>query len=256
VRTTLSPWFALCAASVACASGARAASFEVGERTAYEVSWLGLTAGRASITVGWPTERDGRQVWPLVCQGTSTGAASIFPVNDRFVSYWDPVAHRPQSADFFADENRQRRRERFTFDAVTHQATAMKQTQGRPPSSATFEMPDDATMDLASAAFSLREVPFAVGVEHALPVFTGVKIYTMKIKVEGKETLATRLGPLEVWRVSLNADFNGQLATRSRVTFFFTADARQLPVRAEADFTLGTVVLEVTEYAPGREGVP
>ncbi len=159
-------------------------------------------------------------------------------------------------AVLWADENRQRRRERFTFDAPGRQATTVKQLQGRAPATTTFELPEAATMDLASAAFALRELPLSDGFEHELPVFTGVKVYTMKIKVEGRETLATRLGPLEVWRVSMNADFNGQLATRSRVTLFFTADARQVPVRGEADFLLGTVVLEVTDYAPGREGVP
>ncbi len=82
---TFQPWLAA-AASVVLATAASASPFTVGEQTSYEVSWLGLTAGKASITVGWPVEQEGRQVWPLVCVGTSTGAASIFPVTDRFVS--------------------------------------------------------------------------------------------------------------------------------------------------------------------------
>jgi hypothetical protein len=35
------------------------------------------------------------------------------------------------------------------------------------------------------------------------------------------------------------------------MTVFYTADDKQLPVRAEAEFVLGKVVLEVVKYEPG-----
>jgi hypothetical protein len=53
----------------------------------------------------------------------------------------------------------------------------------------------------------------------------------------------------------MNGDFNGQLTTRSLITLFFTADDKQLPVRAEAEFLLGHVVLDATAYEPGLRWV-
>lgn len=37
------------------------------------------------------------------------------------------------------------------------------------------------------------------------------------------------------------------------MTVFYTADEKQLPVRAEAEFALGSVVLEAVRYEPGRQ---
>jgi hypothetical protein len=112
-------------------------------------------------------------------------------------------------------------------------------------------MPARDTMDLASAAFSLREVPLVVGEEHVVPIFTGVRVYRMTAKVVSKEPLDTALGRLEVYRVTVNGEFEGQLTTKGLMTIFYTADQRQLPVRGEAEFLLGTVVVQVTAAVPG-----
>ena len=51
--------------------------------------------------------------------------------------------------------------------------------------------------------------------------------------------------------MTVNTDFSGQLETQGLVTLFYTADEKHLPVRAEADFLLGKVVLEAVKYEPG-----
>jgi hypothetical protein len=227
-------------------------AFGPGEQTKYEVSLLGVTAGSAQVTVGWPMEQFGKTVWPLVCVGQTTNVGVIFPVKDRFISYWEPTSQQTAGADFFVDERNERRRERFTYDRAALTAVARKQKEGQAPYEKRYEMHPD-TMDLAAAGFWLRNVPLSIGLEKEVPIFTGAKVYRMVVKVEGRERLATRLGELEVFRVTINGDFPGELATRSRIKVFYTADQKQLPVRAEADFALGSVVLEAISYEPGQE---
>ncbi len=224
--------------------------FGPGEQTDYEVSYLGITAGRARLTVGWQMEQFGRAVWPLVCDGESTLGA-IYPVKDRFISYWDPSARRTLGADFFIDENKQRRRDRYVYDFDAMEALVTRQRPGEATGEKRVAI-EQGTVDLAAAGFGLRNTPLVAGQVHELPVFTGNRLYKMKASVMGREQLTTRLGPLEVFRVTVNGEFNGALKTRGLMTLFYTADEKQLPVRAEAEFLLGRVRLEAVRYLPGR----
>lgn len=231
--------------------------FGPGEQTTYEVSYLGVRAGTAQLTVGWPTEKEGHTVWPLVCAGQTTGVTSVFPIHDKFVSWWDPREGLSVAADLFADENRKRRVEHFAFDFRAGQATVTRKHEGQPPSARTFSL-QEGSLDLAAAAFALRNQPLEPGSTVEVPIFTGHKTFMMKAKVEGRETLETPLGRLPVLRLSVSADFSGKLATQKQITVFYTADDKQLPVHAEAEFLLGKVVLEATHYEPGSTpaGVP
>ncbi len=67
--------------------------FGPGEQSLYEVSFLGVPAGIAQVTVGLRTEQYGAKVLPLVCVGQTTAALSdVFQIKDRFVSYFESKA--------------------------------------------------------------------------------------------------------------------------------------------------------------------
>ncbi|MGV3623427.1 MAG: DUF3108 domain-containing protein [Archangium sp.] len=243
-------WMALLA-STALADSKLVSVFGPGEQTEYEVSYLGLVAGRAQLTVGWPTEQFGHDVWPLVCIGETTSFGSVFPVKDRFISYWDPSARRTLGADFFVNENRKKRKEHYEYDFPNNQAIVTRQLEGQAPYEIRYDI-EEGTLDLAAAGFGLRNEKLVVGAVHEMPVFLGNRYYKMQATVVGRETLKTQLGDLEVYRVTVNGAFSGKLATKGLMTLFYTADEKQLPVRAEAEFLLGKIRLDAVKYAQGR----
>lgn len=225
--------------------------FGPGEQTTYEVSYMGVTAGRAELTVGWGTEQFGREVWPLVCVGETTSLGALYPVKDRFITYWDPQQRRTLGADFFVHENKFRAKERYEYDFASSQAIVTRASPGWPTTEKRIDIMEG-TVDLAAAGFSLRNLPLEAGQVHELPIFTGVKLYKMKATVVGKELLSTALGDVEVYRVTVNGDFSGKLATQGLMTLYYTTDERRLPVRAEAKLVLGQVRIEAIKYEPGR----
>jgi len=233
------------------AFGGERRPFGPGEQIRYEVSYLGVVAGQAQVTVGWGMQQFGRQVWPVVCAGQTSSITDIAHVRDRFVTYWDPDAGHSVGADFFADENHHKRRERFEYDVDAGKIHVTKQRPGQPPASRTFDS-QAAPFDLAAAGFSLRTKHLEVGAVYDLPIFTGVKLFMMHAKVEAKEKLQTRLGELEVYRVSFNGEFEGKLKTKRDMTIYYTADERQIPVRGEADLLLGSLLVDAVSYEPGR----
>lgn len=225
--------------------------FGPGEQTEYEVSYMGLTAGRAQLTVGWKMEQFGHEVWPLVCVGETTSLGAMYPVKDRFISYWDPAERRTVGADFFVQEAKHRRKERYEYDFATQQAIVTKQLEGREAYEVRYDI-QNGTFDLAAAGFGLRNTKLVPGDVHEMPIFVGNRSYPMKATVVGRERLKTELGEMDVYRVTVNGEFNGRLATKGLMTLFYTADDKQLPVRAEAEFLLGKIRLEAVKYLPGR----
>jgi hypothetical protein len=223
-------------------------AFGPGEETRYQVSWLGLVAGKASVTVGWETERFGRKVLPLVCVGETASVGAVFPVKDRFVSYFDTQRQTAVGAEFFVSEGRSRRRERYQFEGES--ALVERQVAGREKTESQYSVAAE-TLDLAAAAFRLRNLTLSEGQMHDMSIFTGDKTYLLHAVVEGKEVIRNALGTNEAWRVRINTDFSGQLKTQRDIVFFLTTDERHLPIRAYADFLLGSVVLDAVQYESG-----
>lgn len=225
-------------------------AFGPGEQSKFEVRYLGVPTGIAVITVGLKMQQYGKDVWPLVA--TAETELEIYPVHDRFVSYWDFTAGHNVGSDFVADENKKRRRERFRYDRAQNKVFATKQSGGKPEEAITYDVPPG-VVDLCAAAFTVRNRRLKVGDTLKLPIFTGVITYVMEAKVVGKEKLPTPMGERDALKVSFTAEWSGGLATRRALTLWFTDDAIHLPVRFEADLVLGTVVAELKSYFPGKD---
>ncbi|MCP3060744.1 DUF3108 domain-containing protein [Myxococcus sp. K38C18041901] len=226
-------------------------AFGPGEQAQYRVKYLGMTAGTAQVTVGAPMKQWGEDVWPIVAVARSDALIGVWPIKDKFVSYWKADTQRVVGSDLHADENGKRRRQRIKMQPDGKSVFVVKQKEGEAPRESTAEVVEG-TLDVTGATFALRNRELVVGGEYAYPVFTGSKSFTMRAKVESRETLKTELGAQEVFKTRVQAEFGGNLTSKRDMFVYLTTDGRHVPVRIEADFALGTVVAEITDYQPGR----
>ncbi|PTL77439.1 DUF3108 domain-containing protein [Vitiosangium sp. GDMCC 1.1324] len=247
--------FSLLLSGAALAQGEARSAFGPGEQARYRVQFLGVTAGSAQVTVGAPMKQWGKDVWPIVAVAKSEAVAGVWPIKDKFVSYWEHGAQRVLGSDMLEDENHQRRRMRVKQSEDGRSAVVVKQKGGETPREYNHELAEG-TLDVAGATFALRNRALEVGKEYTYPVFTGTKSFTMKAKVEAKETLKTELGKQEVYRLRVYTEFSGNLASKRDLVAWLTADARHLPVRIEAELALGSIVAELTEYEQGKVLAP
>jgi hypothetical protein len=235
--------------SVAMAQQA-APAFAPGEQALYRVQYLGMTAGTAQVTVGAPMKQWGQQVWPIISLAKTDPVIGVWPIKDKFVSYWSSESQRSLGSDFFVEENNKRRRQRIQMkDSRT--AHVVRQKEGEQPVEATHELPEG-VMDLTGATFALRNRGIAEGQEYVYPVFTGRKSFMLRAKVDGRQTLKTALGEREVFRVKLQTDFSEKLQTKRDIVAYFTTDSSHVPVRVEAEFVIGSIVADLAEYKQGR----
>jgi hypothetical protein len=112
------------------------------------------------------------------------------------------------------------------------------------------KVPPD-SVDVAAAIFILRMQRLAVGERISFPIFTGSKLFQGHATVEERVTLATPLGPRAAVKVRLRTEFSCKLTDRE-LRMWFSYDPAHVPMRMEADFALGPVVVEWVDYQPGR----
>lgn len=227
-------------------------AFGPGEQCTYAVEFLGIRAGSAQITVGSEMNHWGKTVWPIVALAKSESLAALYPIRDKFITYWDHANQRTIGSDLYAEENRRRRRQQIRLDATAGVAQVMKQREGSQAVEETHEVGAE-VQDVAAAAFALRNQDLRVGETYEIPVFTGARSFDLRATVEGKETVKTRIGKQEVFKVRIATQFSGKLATKRDLYVYLTTDRRHVPVKLEADFAVGSVVGELVDYKPGRQ---
>ncbi|HEY3585778.1 MAG TPA: DUF3108 domain-containing protein, partial [Myxococcaceae bacterium] len=118
-----------------------------GEQITYRVSWLGLPAGTANVTVGAESpDRPGSL--PIVTNGRSD--LVVYPIRNKIVSWWDPTSGRSQGLEMYSEENHKRRRLKIDFDRSTGKALVFRQVEGETPRESQIDVPPG-TVDVASA---------------------------------------------------------------------------------------------------------
>ena len=234
-------------------AGAQAvqAPFGPGEQAQYAVQYLGVRAGTVQITVGSLTPYSDKHVWPIVTLARTDPKLSFFPVKNRLVTYWETSAWRSIGSEFYADENRKRRRQRMQLDHEAGSVAVVRQKEGEAPVKETQQM-EPGSGDIAATLFSLRSKPLAEGVSVEVPVVTGQRNFMLQASVEGRQELQTALGVREVFRLRVKTGFAGKFQSKQDLIAYVTTDDSHLLVRAEAEFLLGTLVAEIISYQPGN----
>jgi hypothetical protein len=236
----------------ASAGEASPSRFGPGEQSTYRVAYLGVRAGTAQITVGSAMSQWGKQVWPIVTLAKTENVMSLYPVKDKFVTYWDMAENRTIGSDLYADEGRKRRRQRIQLDHQAGQATVVKQKEGEPEHREQLQIQGDA-LDIASAGFALRNEALEVGKTFELPIFTGKRNFPLRATVVSLETVDGPIGKRECFKIRVQTEFSGSFSSKRDTFVYLSADEGRVLVKMEADFAIGTLVAELTEYKQGRD---
>ncbi len=219
--------------------------FAPGEEIEFSVDWLGIKTAEARIVVG---QAEG-PVWPIITQARTGGLASIVDIREHLVSYWDAEARVPRGSDLKALEVGDRHDDSARFDRTLGKATVRIVRKGK-KSENTYPL-DPASQDFASAVLWLRTQPLADGARFEIPVFTTKGTFVLQASVLGRETVKTPAGTYDAWKVEVRTGFDGKFAAKRDTVLWFSADESRIPVRASAEFSVGSVVVTLTGYRPG-----
>jgi hypothetical protein len=238
----------VCLALLLAAPAARADGPVPGEEAIFAITYLGIPTGEARLRVGRP-EGD---VWPVILQARTSGAASLLDIREHLVSYWDAPRRLSRGSDLQAYEVGDVHADSARFDDAGQTVTVVEQRRGRAARTKVLAVPEGA-LDLAGALLWLRHQELEPGQRHQLPVVSGTSQFTLVAEVLGREEVRTTAGTFPCVKVQVRTAFQGKFSTR-RDTFLWLAQGEGRPlVRASAEFAVGSVVVELTRYHPGGQ---
>jgi hypothetical protein len=238
----------LAAAVVASASAARADGLAPGEETVFSVTYLNVPTGEGLIRVGNP-EGD---IWPVILQARTSGAASLLDIREHLVSYWDAARRLSRGSDLQAYEVGDFHKDSARFDATGRQVTVVEQRRGRAAKQKVLAVPEGA-LDLTGAFVWLRLQDLVVGRGFQVPVVTGTSQFTLLADVVAQEVVRTSAGEFPTFKIRVRTAFDGKFSTK-RDSFLWLSEANgHHLVRASAEFAVGSVVAELKSYHPGGQ---
>jgi hypothetical protein len=222
--------------------------FAPGERMDFAVEYLGMTMGRARISVG---ERQG-SVLPVSLDAKSGGVVSLFDIREHLASHLDLESGLPRSTVLEAHEPGGY----YHIDTTQYDREAGKATvreKGKFDNTYLIDVPAG-TMDFVGLVFRLRTLPLDNGLRHEFKVLAGRTVNTIVAEVIGRETIETDAGKFAAVKVRVPTGFSGKFTEKNPTFIWFTDDARRIVVRISTDFAIGRALAGLSGYQAGRAG--
>ena len=221
--------------------------FANGERLSYDVTWLGMRAGIATMIVQeGPVEGPRPQLTFAMTARSSPTVTKFYPVDNRGVSVVDRESFLPRHMTFARREGKRFNDFDYTFRHTEGLVTAVKDGK-----SDELPIPSDA-QDAMSCLYYVRKVlPFVPGASLAMTVHHDKKNYKMDVRVEALETVEGAWGKRQTARVVVIMPFQGIFLNEGNIRVWFTNDEHRIPVRMKAKVVVGSIVDELTDgYRP------
>ncbi|MDD2735637.1 MAG: DUF3108 domain-containing protein [Desulfuromonadaceae bacterium] len=222
---------------------ATATAFPIPERLEFELSYTGITAGRAVQEV------------KLVDNGihiVSTARSAdwlrfIFPVDDRIESFLTsetpaqfigtPRLYQERKHEGKTITNREARfdRQKLEVTTIDHRNKNEKK-----------HVITKRTYDTLSSFFYFRTVPLQVGTSYYIDIFDCKRLWNTEVKVLRREELTTPLGRFKTIVIQPLLKSEGIFARTGEMFIWLTDDDRRIPVQMKSKVIVGSITATLT----------
>lgn len=230
--------------------------FWVGERQTFEITYFGVAAGNLTVEVLPYKTINGRKVYHVKGNATSSKVFSLFyELNDTVETYFDYEGLFSHRFQIELNETKQTRKtmelndsekkQTFYWNRWNHHQKGYIETKEFQPIPAFAQ-------DSLSALYFTRTLPLEVGKEYSFPVVSEGKFWDLVVNVVRKEK-CTMPGRKEVMCLVLRPDtrFQGVLTKQGDSFLWITDDDRRYLVQLEAKVRIGTVSATLKQVEPG-----
>jgi hypothetical protein len=215
----------------------------VGEALLFEVRWMGMLAGRASMTVSERTMRDGREVYHIRTLAETSPFFSVFyMVRDVGETFVDARELYPWY--FHLDQREGARAMKRTVAFDQHRGVAVYTKNHQAPEAVEVPL---GVHDSLSSFYALRTVPLHVGQAIHLKTFSNGRTYDVEVQVIRRERVDAYWGPVEALVVRTLMRFEDVLRQKGDVLIWVTDDERRLPVRMRTAIKVGSIEATLVE---------
>lgn len=218
-------------------------AYKAGESLTYNVRYGFISGGAGHFSIT-DSIIDGTKVDHVVVKGVTTGLAdAIFKVRDVYESYIDVNTNLPVKAIRNIREGRYR-----YYDEITYlRDSAMVHTT----KNGKHKVPDKA-LDVVSAFYFARNHIFNDQLKKdetiELVTFFAGKVYPLRIRYRGLETIQTKFGKMECYLFSPITEVGRAFKTEDDMQVWISRDGNRLPVKIRFNLVVGSFVCELSEF--------
>jgi hypothetical protein len=224
-------------ASLKSESGSAAVPFFVGEELRFELRWMGLLAGNASMAVSSQVVRDGYDVYHIRSLAESSPFFSLFYyVRDLGETFVDVRELYPRYFHLDQREGSQVIQRTVAFDQQRGMAIYTKNRES--PQKITVPL---GVQDSLSSFYRLRTLPLRVGQSIHLKMFSNGKTYDVEVQILRREKVEAYWGAVEALVVRPLMRFQEILRQKGEVLIWVTDDDRRLPIRMTTAIKVGSI---------------
>ena len=223
--------------------------FAVGETLTYDVSWSSiLMAGTAVATVKEKTPASGSTAYTIVAEGRPIPiVARLYALYYKMDTLLDSVSLLPRRGSLFAEEGKDRRTSITTFDRAAKRVFFEEKTDTT--TKLDYAVPA-ATQDGLSTLYFMRSRTFKVGDRIAVPVADSGSLYNVDITVGAPELVKVPFVQTTAWPLRGVIKDSDGMPVWNNIVVWISTDARRLPLKMQADLTIGTFVLALHDDHP------
>ncbi|NUM87926.1 MAG: DUF3108 domain-containing protein [Bdellovibrionales bacterium] len=232
--------------------------FRPGDRSVYDITFFGATAGELDLRVLPNKIVADRNVFHVRAEAKSTSVFALFyRVNDYGESFIDAEAIVPLKFQLRQDESIQ---QRDIVELYDHKKRKMyywskweHKKKGNRLDKFEIDIPNF-TQDSVSAFYFIRTLPLEEGKSYQFDVSTNGKMRTVRATVVRRERLQTRAGEFPTIVVKPEVVLDGILQKAGDTFLWVTDDEYRDVVKLDAKIKIGSVIAYLRELY--REGKP
>ncbi len=227
--------------------------FPIGEELFYDIHWGALRIGTSHNITEWEWVEDR---WLLVIRSrtqTNGLVEALYPVDDKIDSYIDPETLRTLEFRMDLKEGKNKRKQHTLFDWNQNKALITREKNGKVKENQVDIQ--DASRDLVSFMYFLRDTDFQEQSEYDFEVLTDEKLYDLTINTKGVEKIRLRkFGKVKSLKMIPKASFEGIFVRRGEMKVWVSDDERRVLTKAWIDTPFANVTLKLRKVkGPGDD---
>ena len=222
-------------------------AFKSGEKLRYKMSYSGfLKAGTAVLELN-EVELDGKKVFYSKGSGWTSGIIKwFFKIDDVYESYFDKDTIKPYYFKRKIDEGGYKKHRNTQFNYDSKEAYVQDFINQKDTIIAFSNV-----QDMMSSFYYLRTQDvkgMKKGDEIAIDMFMDSQVYPFKLRYLGKEVLKTKFGKINALVFRPLVQSGRIFKAEESVTIWITDDANKIPIKMQADLSVGSLRAELQQY--------
>lgn len=220
------------------------ASFSFGEKLEYRVHYGWINAAHITMQVDDTISKvDGRSAYHIVAKGkTNRSFDWMYTVRDHFESYVDSTGMAPLKYFKSVREDNYKDKDLVYYNHETKKLRGLKKDMDMPRY----------VQDIVSGTYYARTIDFSnayVGKTYPLDIYLDQKIYNLKFKYLGKETIKSDFGKVKCIKLRPQLVVDRVFKDEDDMTIWVSDDANRIPVRVQTDIWVGSLKVDLTGYS-------